>query len=64
MRVPGSAGFRLDVGESGAGRRIGNADEMLAGRALDLPSGVARFAGQRLVAMGTIELEFSRVHSH
>ena len=46
MRVPGAAGFRLDVGETGACRRIGDADEMLAGRALDLASGVARVASR------------------
>ncbi len=44
MRVPSAAGFRLDVGEAGAGGRVGDADEMLAGRALDLPSGVTRVA--------------------
>ena len=58
MRRPGLAGFRLNMGEASAGRRIGNADEMLAGRALNLPSGMARVALQRLVAVGTIEFEF------
>jgi hypothetical protein len=62
MRVPGTAGFRLDVGETGARRRIGNTDEMLAGRALDLASGMARVARERLIAVRTVEFKFSRVH--
>ena len=60
MRGPGLTGFRLDVGEAGARRRIGNADEMLAGRALNLPAGMAGIALQRLVAVGTVEFEFVR----
>ena len=62
MRVPGTAGFRLDVGETGARRRIGDTDEMLAGRALDLASGMARVARERLIAVRTVEFKFSRVH--
>jgi hypothetical protein len=62
MRGPSLAVFRLDVGETGARRRIGNADKMVAGRALDLPPGELRFTLQRLVAVGTIEFEFGRVH--
>jgi hypothetical protein len=62
MRGPGLAGFRLDVGEAGARRRIGNADEVIAGRALDLPAGVTRVALQRLVAVRTVEFEFVRAH--
>ena len=58
MGVPGVAGFRLHVGEAGARRRIGNADKMLAGRALNLPAGVARVALQRLIAVGAVEFEF------
>ena len=61
MRVPGVARLRLDVGEAGAGWRAGNADEMLATGALNLPARVARVAFQRLVAVGTVEFEF--VHS-
>jgi len=57
MRGPGLAGLRLDVGETGARRRTGNADEMLAGRALNLPAGVTGIALQRLIAVGTIEFE-------
>jgi hypothetical protein len=38
------AGFRLHVGETGARRRIRNADEVLAGRTLNLPTGVAWIA--------------------
>jgi hypothetical protein len=62
MRVPGAPGFRLDLRETGAGRRIGNADEMLAAGALDLPPRVTRVALQRLIAMGTVEFEFVCAH--
>jgi hypothetical protein len=62
VRVPSAAGFRLDVGETGARRRIGDADEMLTGRALDLASGMARVARKRLIAVRTVEFKFSRVH--
>jgi hypothetical protein len=62
MRRPGLAGFRLDVGEASARRRIGDADEMIAGRTLDLSAGMARVALQRLIAMGTVEFEFVRAH--
>jgi hypothetical protein len=62
VRVPSTAGFRLDMGETGASRRVGDADEMLAGRALDLASGMARVARERLIAVRTIEFEFGRVH--
>ena len=44
MRGPGLAGFRLDVREAHARRWIGNADEMLAGGALNLPAGEMRLA--------------------
>jgi len=50
------------MGEAGARWRTGDADEMLAGRALDLPSGMARIALQRLVTMGTIKFEFVGTH--
>jgi hypothetical protein len=62
MRGPGLAVFRLDMGESRARRRVGNADKVVAGRALNLPSGELRFALQRLVAMGTIKFEFVGLH--
>jgi hypothetical protein len=62
MRGPSLAVFRLDVGEAGASRWIGNADEVAAGRALNLPAGELRFALQRLVAVGTVKFEFVRVH--
>ena len=63
MRGPSLAGFRLDMGEAGARRWIGNADEMVASRALNLPTRVARVALQRLIAVGTIEFEFGLAHS-
>lgn len=62
MRGPGLALFRLDVGETGARRRIGDADEVVAAGALNLPAGELRFAFQRLIAVGTIKFEFVRVH--
>ena len=63
MRGPGLAGFRVDVGEARTRRRIGNADEMVASRALNLPARVAGIAFQRLVAVGTVKLEFGVAHS-
>lgn len=63
MCGPGLAGFRLDMGEAGARWRIGNADEMVASRALNLPACVAGIALQGLVAVGTIEFEFVCAHS-
>jgi hypothetical protein len=50
------------MGETSARRRIGNADEVVAGRALNLPAGVARIALQRLITMGTIEFELGLAH--
>ena len=61
MRIPGVAGLRLDMGEASADGRAGDADEMLASRALNLPAGMARITFQRLVAVGTVKFEF--VHS-
>jgi hypothetical protein len=55
--------LRLDVGEAGARRRIGDADEMVARRALNLPAGKLRLALQRLIAVGTVEFEFICVHN-
>jgi hypothetical protein len=63
MGVPSAAGFRLDMGESGAGRWVGNADKMLARGTLNLPSGVAGVAFQRLIAVGTIEFKFICAHT-
>ena len=63
MRGRGLAGFRLDLGEAAARRRIGNANEMVASRALNLPSGEARLAPERLVAVRALELEFRVAHS-
>ena len=50
------------MSETGARRRIGNADEMLARGTLNLPTGELRFAFQRLVAMRAVKLEFVCVH--
>ena len=62
MRGPGLAVFRLNMGEAGASRWIGNADQNLAGRALNLPAGKLRLALQRLIAVGTVKFEFVGVH--
>ena len=63
MRGPSLSGFRVDLGEAGARRRIGNANEMVAFRALNLPARMAGIALQRLVAVGTVEFEFGVAHS-
>jgi hypothetical protein len=62
MRVPGASRLWLHLRETRPRRWIRDADEVIAGRALDLPAGKLRFALQRLVAVGTIEFEFVRVH--
>ena len=62
MGGPGLAGFRVDVGEARARRWIGNADEMVASGALNLPARVAGIAFQGLVAVGSVEFEFVRAH--
>jgi hypothetical protein len=62
MRRPGLPGFRLDMGESRARRRIWNADQMVAAGTLNLTSTVAGIATQRLIAVRTIEFEFVGAH--
>lgn len=62
VRIPSVPRLGLDVRETGARGRIGNADEMVAGRTLNLPARVARVALQGLVTMGTIEFELGGVH--
>jgi len=62
VRGPGLAGFRLHLGEAHARRRIRDADEVIAARALDLASGKLGIALQRLVTVGTVEFEFVCVH--
>ncbi len=57
MRIPSVPGFRLYMRETGAGRRIRDADQNLAARALNLPPGMAGVAFQRLVTVRTIEFE-------
>jgi hypothetical protein len=59
---PCLAGFRLHLGETSASGRIGNADQNLAGRALNLPAGELRFALQGLITVGTVKFEFIGVH--
>ena len=48
--------------ESRARRRIGNLDDVIACRTLNLPPRVTRIALQRLVAVGTVELEIVRAY--
>src|SRR5579864_9256390 len=62
MGIPGAAGFRRDVGKSRARGWIGDADQVLARRALNLPAGVLGFAFQGLITVGTVEFEFVRAH--
>ena len=54
--------LRLNVREPHASRGIGGADEMLAGRSLDLAAGELRIALQRLVAVRSVEFEFGCAH--
>ena len=51
------------MGEAGARRGVGDADEMVASGALDLPARVAGIALQRLITVGTVEFKFGCVHS-
>ena len=60
--VPGPSRFRRNLGESQTRRGIGNADQVLAARALNLAPGEPRLALERLVAVGTKELEFRGLH--
>ena len=62
MCIPGVARFRRDVRKARSGRRIGDTDEVLAGRTLDLSAGELHFTFQRLITVGAIEFEFVGVH--
>src|SRR5262249_26053289 len=61
--VPGAARFRRDLRKTHSRRRVRDAGEGLAGRALNLAAGKLSLALQALVAVGTVELEFVCVHS-
>jgi hypothetical protein len=50
------------VRETCARRRIGDANQVLAGRALNLPAGINGFALQWLVAMLAMEFKFGVIH--
>ncbi len=63
MRVPSPPRFRRNMSEPRPCGRVGNTNQMIAAGTLNLPSGVARIALQRLIAMCTIELEFVRAHN-
>ena len=62
MGIPRVSGFRLHLGETHSRRRVGDADEVPASRALNLPAGELRFALEGLIAVRAIEFEFVRVH--
>ncbi len=62
MGVPGMPGLRFDVSETGPWRWVRNANQVIAGGALDLPAGMARVALQGLITVGTVELKFIRIH--
>jgi hypothetical protein len=51
------------VGKTHSGGRVGDANEVLAGWALNLAPGKLRFTFQRLIAVGAVEFEFVCVHS-
>ena len=61
--VPSVPRLGFDVRKASAGWRAGDANEMVAARTLNLPPPVAWVAPQGLIAVGTIELEFSVAHS-
>ena len=63
MRSPRLTRFGLHLGEAHARWGIGNANQYLARRADDLPSGELCLALQGLVAVGAVEFEFVCVHS-
>ena len=62
MRIPGTPRFRRNVGKPCSSGRIGDADQVLAGRALNLPTRELRLALQRLITVGTVEFEFACAH--
>jgi hypothetical protein len=62
MRIPGASRFRRNLGKAHPGWRIGNADQVLARQALNLPTRKLRFALERLIAVCAIEFEFGCVH--
>jgi hypothetical protein len=62
MRVPCMPRFRLYMGEPCPLRWVGNANEMLTRRALNLPTGVTRVAFQWLVTVRTVEFELGCAH--
>ena len=51
------------MGKARTSRRIGNADQVLAGRALNLAARELRLALQWLIAVGTVKLEFACAHN-
>jgi len=63
MGGPRLAGFRVDLGEASACRRVGDADEVLAARTLDLAAGETCLALERLVTVRAVELELGGAHS-
>jgi hypothetical protein len=61
--IPGATRLRRYMCEPESGRRIGNPDQVLATGALDLSTREAHLAPERLVTVGTEELEFRGLHT-
>ena len=52
-----------DARESLSGRRVGDVDQMITGRTLDLPSRELNFTLEMLFAMRALEFEFVLCHA-
>ena len=61
-RVPGLSALAGYSREPGARRRVGNIDQVIAGRALDLTSGMLDGALQVLLAMRAFKFEIAGRH--
>jgi len=64
VRGPHLAGFPVDLGKAAARRRVGDADELVTSRALNLPARVAGIALERLVAVRAVGFEFGAPPAH
>ncbi len=60
--IPSMSRFGHDLCEAHSRRWVGDADEVLAGRALNLAPGKLRFTFQRLIAVRAVEFEFRCGH--
>jgi hypothetical protein len=50
------------LGKAHARRRIRNPDQVIAGGTLNLPASELGLTLERLIAVGTVELEFVGIH--